>query len=81
MIDFDLVTIVISTGYDNGSGTRPCDEIKIIKVSGTFSSGDVFPQAGRCRETRVAGAGLFSADITDNCTDTVALMARRFDLD
>ena len=52
-----------------------------IKVSGTFSSGDVFPQAGRCRETRVAGDGLFSVEISNNCTDTIAIMARRYDLD
>ena len=51
------------------------------KVSGTFSTADVFPQAGGCRETRVAGDGLFSVDISNNCTDTIAVMARRFDLD
>ena len=50
-------------------------------ISGTFSSGDVYPQAGRCRETRVAGDGLFSVEIMKNCTETIAIMARRYDLD
>ena len=54
---------------------------KYLEVSGTFSSGDVYPQAGTCRQTSLAEDGLYSVDVLHNCTDTVAIIARRYDLD
>ena len=48
---------------------------------GTFSSRHVYPQSGECRETRVSRDGVFSAQVAGGCSDTVALIARRYDLD
>ena len=48
---------------------------------GTFSSRHVYPQSGECAETRVTRDGVFRALVEDGCSDTVALIARRYDLD
>ena len=48
---------------------------------GTFSSRHVYPQSGECAETRVTRDGVFRARVEGGCSDTVALIARRYDLD
>ena len=41
----------------------------------------MYPQSGECDETRVARDGVFSARVEGGCSDTVAIIARRYDLD
>ena len=53
----------------------------LIHYSGTFSSSEVYPQSGTCTRTHVSGNGVFTVKIEDGCSDTVAIIARRYDLD
>ena len=53
----------------------------LIRSSGTFTSSDVYPQSGTCARTVVSGNGVFTVNIEDGCSDTVAVIARRYDLD
>ena len=53
----------------------------LIRSSGTFTSSDVYPQSGTCARTVVSGNGVFTVKIEDGCSDTVAIIARRYDLD
>jgi len=52
-----------------------------FNISGTFTSSDVYPQSGTCARTVVSGNGVFTVNIEDGCSDTVAVIARRYDLD
>ena len=53
----------------------------LIHSSGTFTSSDVYPQSGTCAGTVVSGNGVFTVNIEGGCSDTVAVIARRYDLD
>ena len=52
----------------------------IMSRQGTFSSSHVYPQSGACERTRVTRAGVFSVGAA-GCSDTLALISRRYDLD
>ena len=41
----------------------------------------MYPQAGRCQDTDVSEDGVFSVDVKQGCTDSVVMIARRYDLD
>ena len=41
----------------------------------------MYPQAGKCEDTKVREDGMFSVDVNYGCTDSVVLLARRYDLD
>ena len=52
-------------------------------LQGTFSSGHVYPQSGACpgSATHVSADGLYWVETLGGCSDTVAVIARRYDLD
>ena len=62
---------------------RPILYVTFCILSGTFSSGHVYPQSGACpgSATHVSADGVYWVETQGGCSDTVAIIARRYDLD